>query len=206
MPISASLGPVRATSTAYPPLRTRERRRQVRAQIRRAPRLARRRLILDLVCGIHLRDPLMPVRSLPGLVHGVAKPETGSLVVGVKRSGAPPASGDNHTGASKTVREHPCDSTVFPRCVGFSCAARRTAGNSSPCSPLASWRLLAPLCRPREEDDVVAVDTEMTGRDLKMGWAKGTRGIVDMRCRSNREYLLDESIRAVGLIGRFRMR
>ena len=141
-----------------------------------------------------------------GLVHGVAKPETGSLVVGVKRSGAPPASGDNHTGASKTVREHPCDSTVFPRCVGFSCAARRTAGNSSPCSPLASWRLLAPLCRPREEDDVVAVDTEMTGRDLKMGWAKGTRGIVDMRCRSNREYLLDESIRAVGLIGRFRMR
>ena len=56
------------------------------------------------------------------------------------------------------------------------------------------------------EDDVVAVDTEMTGRDLKMGWAKGTRGIVDMRCRSNRGYLLDESIRAVGLIERFVMR
>jgi hypothetical protein len=56
------------------------------------------------------------------------------------------------------------------------------------------------------EDDVVAVDTEMTGRDYKMGWAKDVREIVDMRCRSNRGYLLDESIRAVGLIERFVMR
>ena len=53
------------TASSFPGTQTR--RRQVRAQIRRAPRLARRRLILDLVCGIHLRDPLKPVRSLPGL-------------------------------------------------------------------------------------------------------------------------------------------